>query len=69
MKENLDVSKSKRNLFIVVGVVSFFALFLGMELSRFFHNYSDRQSSIHNTTSDKTQGMVKSFFAQQGSRQ
>ncbi len=69
MKENLDVSKSKRNLFIVVGLVSFLALFLGMELSRFFHNYFDRQSSIHNTTSDKTQGMVKSFFAQQGSRQ
>lgn len=69
MKENLDVSKSKRNLFIVVGVVSFFSLFLGMELSRFFHKYSDRQASVHNTTSDKTQGMVKSFFSQQGSRQ
>jgi len=68
VKEHCPVIKSRRNQFILVGILSFFALFVGMEMVRFFHNYSDRQSSIHNTASDKTQGLVKSFFSQQGSR-
>lgn len=69
MKERFPVIKSRRNQFILVGVLSFFAIFVGMEMVRFFNNYADRQSSIHNTPSDKTQGLVKSFFSQQGSRQ
>lgn len=69
MKERCPVIKSRRNQFILVGILSFFAIFVGMEMVRFFHTYSDRQSSIHNNTSDKTQNLVKSFFSQQGSRQ
>ena len=69
LAKTIPLSRKKTNQFMLIGVLSFLAIFIGVAIAQLTHNHSERQSVLHLTSSDKSQSLIKSFFSQKGSNQ
>lgn len=69
MAKTTPLSRKKTNQFMLVAVLFFLFVFIVVALAQISNNYSARQGFIQNTTSAKSQDLIKSFFSQKGSGQ